>query len=180
MRMSVLDEVQTITLAITGATDTDDALRSFTLVLNSGIGRLDVDGSVQGDTLALRMRTPADTTEQQIKLEKPIYLPSAARTRLRVLGLAEGRTLTLDVFDPSSLNHHPLELQVVGRDPVEVDGHPVDAWKVRETFRGITTEVWLDEAGRTVREQGPMGLVAQREDAVAALGAAAGAPRPST
>jgi transglutaminase-like putative cysteine protease len=171
MRLSVLDEVQTITALIAATTGADYALRSFTVGINSGVGRLDVEGTVDAETLRLRMRTAADTTEQTIDLSQPIYLPSAARARLRSLGLAAGQAVTLNVFDPSSLNHHPLEVRVEGRETITVDGRPVEAWKVRETFRGLATEVWLDHEGRSLREQGPMGMVAQREDPIRAVNA---------
>ena len=68
------------------------------------------------------------------------------------------------------MQHQPLEMRVLGRVPLRTDGAgSVDAWKVRETFRGMETTVWLDDAGRTLREQGPMDMVVQREDATRAV-----------
>ena len=165
LRLSVLDQVQTVRVVIDAETASDFAVRSFTVALDSGLGVFDVRGAVEGHTLVLRMATGPDVTEQRIALTEPLYLPSSARAHLRGETLAAGRTLTLRVFDPSAMEHQPLEMHVLGRAPLTRDGAKVDAWQVRETFRGMETLVWLDDAGHTLREEGPMDMVVQREDA---------------
>ncbi len=169
LRLSVLDQVQTVRAVIDARTTRDFAVRSFTVALDSGLGVFDVRGAVEDRTLVLRMATGPDVTEQRIALTEPIYLPSSARALLRGDTLAPGRTLTLRVFDPSAMEHQPLEIHVLGRAPLTLDGVTVDAWQVRETFRGMETSVWLDDAGHTLREEGPMDMVVQREDATRAV-----------
>jgi len=171
LRLSVLNEVQTVRLAIDASTGPDFAVRSFAFTLDSGLGPLDVHGTVEGDTLRLQVGDGADASEQHIPLAEPLYLPASARAHLTGDALAPGRTLTLSVFDPTAMQHQPLEMRVLARAPLAVDGRAIDAWKVRESFHGTDTLVWLDVAGHTLREEGPMDMVLQREDAARAVGA---------
>jgi hypothetical protein len=166
-----MDQVQTVRALIDATTSPDFAVRTFTVSLDSGIGAYAVRGTVEGDTLALQMGAGADATQQRLPIGEPIYLPASARARLRAMALSPGQTLTLRVFDPSAMEHQPLEMHVLGRETLTVDGTTQPAWRLRETFRGTETSVWLDDAGRTLREEGPMGMVLQREDATRAVSA---------
>lgn len=169
MRLKVLDSEQTIRAIIDADTGPDFAVRRFRVDLNTDLGAFDVRGSVADDALTLAMRSGGETTEQRIPLSEPIYLPSAARAAAVARGLRDGATLTVRVFDPSALEHQPMTITVLGREPLTIDGVAQPAWKLRESFRGIESTVWLDEAGKTLREEGPMGLVTVRESAVQAV-----------
>jgi hypothetical protein len=163
MRLTVLDSEQNVRAVIGADTGLDWALRHFSVALTTDLGSFEVRGAVEGNTLVLAMTSGGETTEQRIALTEPVYLPSAARASLYAQGLKPGATTTLRVFDPSALEHQPMTIAVVGREPLTVGGTAVDTWKLRESFRGIESQVWLDDAGHTLREEGPMGLVTQRE-----------------
>jgi hypothetical protein len=175
LRLSVLNEVQTVRIAIDASTAPDFAVQSFAFTLDSGLGPLAVHGTVADAALHLRIGDGADASEQSIPLSEPLYLPTSARARLTGDALAPGRSVTLSVFDPSAMQHQPLEMHVLAREPLSLDGTTVDAWKVRERFRGTETLVWLDADGHTLREEGPMDMVVQREDANHAVAAGWGA-----
>jgi len=170
LRLSVMDQVQTVRAVIDATTTSDFAVRAFTVTLDSGLGAFAVRGTADDRTLVLQTGAGGDTSEQHLALGEPIYLPSSARARLRGAALEAGRSLTLQVFDPSAMEHQPLTMLVQGREALTVGGKTQQAWKVRETFRGMETSVWLDDDGRTLREEGPMGMVVQREDAAGAIG----------
>jgi len=169
LRMRVLDTEQTIRVLAQGTTGSDYALRAFVVSLASGVGTFEAEGVVENDAIELTMRSGGEQTRQRLRLDKPLYVPVGAREQFARSGLSVGRQLTFDVFDPSSMQNHPLQLSVVAREPIPDASGTKDAWRVRETFRGIETTVWFDEAGRVVREQGPMGLTTVRESAQQAL-----------
>jgi len=171
LRLSVLDRVQTVRATVDATTAADFALRDFTVSLDSDLGAFDVRGRVEHETLLLRIAAGGDHSEQRIALGEPIYLPTSARARLRAGALAAGHTITVRAFDPSAMEHQPLEMRVLGREPVAVGGVTVEAWKVHERFREMETTVWLDDQGRALREEGPMDMVVEREDAARAIGA---------
>jgi hypothetical protein len=169
LRLTMLEQVQTVRLSVDATTTSDFALRAFSVALDSGLGVFDVRGTVEPNALVLRTTAGGETSEQRIALTAPLYLPSSARAHLRGAQLVAGQSFTMRVFDPSSMEHQPLQLQIIGRAPITVAGQASEAWHVRETFRGMQTSVWLDDAGRTLREEGPLDMVAEREDAVRAF-----------
>ena len=75
----------------------------------------------------------------------------------------------MQAFDAAAMQHQPMTMRVVGRETLTEDGVAVPTWKVRESFRGMESDVWLDDNGQTVRERGPMGLEVRRESAADAV-----------
>jgi hypothetical protein len=164
LRLSVLDRIETVRAVTDATTSADFALQAFRVTVDSGPVTLEVHGMVEPQALVLTMTSGGGTSTERVPLSEPLYLPEAARAHLRTAGFAPGRTITARVFDPSAMEHHPLELHVVGRDPVAVGEHTVDAWKVIETFRGMQSTAWLDDRGQTLCEDGPLGMRMVRED----------------
>lgn len=169
LTLTVLDRPQTIRAVVAAEAGADYALRRFTVSLTSDLGTFAARGTVQGDELSLSVETGGEQIQQRLPLTEPLFLPAAARARLRGAALRDGATLTVQAFDASAMQHQPLTLRVVGRDSVTIDGATVPAWKVHESFRGMETDVWLDDDGRMLRERGPMGLEVLREPAADAV-----------
>lgn len=167
MRLGVLDSVQTVRTASTGTMGEDFGLKAFDVSLSSGVGDLRVRGQVENDAVSLRLRTGAQEQKERFDLKGPLYVPSSARKRLVALGLAPGRDLTVDVFDPSSMASEAMRLVVEEQKAAEDGSGPL--WRVHESFRGIESTVWLNNDGTVFREEGPMGLVARRESSEEAL-----------
>lgn len=165
LRLTVLETAQTVRTLVKAEVGADHSLRSFSVSLRSGVGDLRVDGTVGAGELRFTVRTGPEEREERIALEGPLYLPSTAREHLSSLGFEEGRRVSVDVFDPSAMTNHPIQLVVEGKEPLPAGGGNVEAWRVRESFRGITSTVWYDDGGRVLREEGPMGLVTVRETA---------------
>lgn len=166
LRLSVLDTEQVVRTELRGSVGPDLQLRSFTLTLRSGAGALEAEGRVEDRELDLKVSANGEESRQRFVLNDPIYVPSTAREHLVRSGLRLGRDLTVSVFDPSSMQNHPLHLSVVA---LEANGSAAPVWRVREQFRGIETTVWLSERGEVLREQGPMGFTAVRETRETAL-----------
>jgi hypothetical protein len=169
LKIAVLGSPQTVRTTSRGEMSNDLAVQKFSLSLDGGVATMHVSGEARGDQVTLQLASAGQTEAQHLNLKGPIYMPMTARSRLASAGLEQGRKVTLDVFDPSAMSGHPMELVVEGREPLSVDGKTRDAWLVHESFRGMTSKVWLDDEGRTLKEEGPMGLVARRENANVAL-----------
>jgi hypothetical protein len=163
LRLTVMDAEQTVRAHIDATTGRDYALQSFSLSLQSGLGALKATGTVDAGKVNLSLQTAGDETRQQLDIDGPIYLPATARALFASTGLKAGEARTLQVFDPSAMRHSPMEVRVQGRDKVVVGGRSVPAWRMRESFRGAESTVWMDDAGQVLREEGPMGLVTLAE-----------------
>lgn len=165
LRLTVLDREQTVRATVTADAGGDFAMRRFDVALVTDLGTFAARGRVGGGQLELDLETGGETSHQRIDLDAPLYLPSAARARLSATPLREGMELSVQAFDAAAMQHEAMTMRVVGRETLNVDGAAVSTWKVRESFRGMESDVWLDDAGRTVRERGPMGLEVRRESA---------------
>jgi len=171
MRLTMLGKEQAVRAVTTADTGPDWAVRTFAVTIDSDLGPLAVRGEVVGDMLRLHMTTAGETTDQTLSLPGPIYVPSAARERLRSLGLRKGLRIELPVFDPSAMQPTMTTLTVGDREMIRIGSRDVAVWRVTEAMRGIESVVWLDEGGRMLREQGPMGLEVRRESAADAVNA---------
>ncbi len=171
MRLTMLGEEQAVRAVTIAETDREWAVRTFAVTIDSDLGPLAVRGEVVADELRLHMTTAGETTDQTLSLPGPIYVPSAARERLRSLGLRNGLRIELPVFDPSAMQPTMTTLTVGDREMIRIGSRDVVAWRVTEAMRGIESVVWLDDGGRMLREQGPMGLEVRRESAAEAVNA---------
>lgn len=169
LRLTVLDTPQTVRASLHGQLDRTFALRAVDFELSSGVGTLHARGVVDGKQLRLTLRTGADVSEQAVPLEQPLYLPAPLRATLRSGEMQPGRQMEALVFDPTALRNDRMRITVVGREPVPHTLPPVEAWRVREEFRGMQTSAWIEESGTVLREEGPMGFVLVRQSAEQAV-----------
>jgi hypothetical protein len=170
LRLRVMDTNQTIHAHTIAETDADYGLQSFRVRLQSGVGNFAVEGVVEGGELLVTMNLGTQTDERRFPLDGPIFVPSALRASLFTGGMKVGARREAPIFDPAAMATELLVIRAVGREELPTRDGPIQAWRVVESFRGVETTVWLDAAGVTLREQGPMGLLAVRESAERATG----------
>ncbi len=152
----------------------------FDFDLNSDAGRFQASGSVEGDTL-LRVRVDAGGEPEEVTFRMN-GIPLSAGTlpiRLAMGGeLRVGRTIRYPVFDPTTISTRDVEVEVVERDTIMVpdsaildpgsgrwvgDGYrPITAWRLKESYGGISIDSWIDEDGRVIRSSSAMGLSLER------------------
>ncbi|MCK5651859.1 MAG: transglutaminase domain-containing protein [Gemmatimonadetes bacterium] len=157
-------------------------MQDFSFSLDSEMGRYEVVGSVEGDTL-LRVEMDAGGGRQSIThrlAEPPIF---AAVLPIRVAiggGLDVGDRLRLPVFDPSTLSTRTVEVRIedydtlfvpdsASLDPITGRWSPahydtIPAWKIAELYGGVQVESWIDEDGRIIEASSPLGFSMQRTE----------------
>ncbi|MGH7545914.1 MAG: transglutaminase-like domain-containing protein, partial [Gemmatimonadota bacterium] len=156
------------------------ALRGFRFLLDSELGRFEVEGVPEGDSvLEIRVRTAGDDQRMRVATEGPIVLPALLPLRLVLGGEPEiGRTYTFSIFDPSVLDSRPTEVRILGRERLIVPDSAiydstrarwvpasfdtVSTWHVSQTYGGVTVESWLDPDGLVVRATSPLGYAMER------------------
>ena len=155
-------------------------LRRFKATVQGDAGRFAATGQVSGDTL-LRAEIESGDSKQQFKLPltKPIILPALMPLRVALGGrLKVGRTYSLDIFDPMTLQDRAVDLTIAAEStlivpdsadqdtvtgrwfPVRWD--TVKVWKVEQRAGGLTLEAWIDDLGHIVRASTPLGFTMER------------------
>jgi transglutaminase-like putative cysteine protease len=157
-------------------------MQDFSFSLDSEMGRYEVVGSVEGDTL-LQVEMDAGGGRQSIThrlAEPPIF---AAVLPIRVAigeGMEVGDRLRLPVFDPSTLATRTVEVRIAdydtllvpdsaSLDPISGRWSPahydtIPAWLIAELYGGVQVESWVDEDGRIIRASSPMGFSMERTE----------------
>jgi transglutaminase-like putative cysteine protease len=154
-------------------------LRSFRFDLDSQIGRYLVQGSATPDSmLDLSITTGGRTQHSRVPLGRAV-LPGALPLRLAASGrMKVGQELSAELFDPSTLAGRSTRVRVIARDTIIVPDSvaqdsstgtwraakydTVPAWKVEESYGGVSVTSWLDEDGRIVRATSPLGFTLER------------------
>lgn len=154
-------------------------LRSFDAQLNSEASKFAARGTVEGDTV-LDMTIEAGATQhQRVRLAHPIVLPDLVNLRLAVGGdLKPGRTYTLQMFDPLLQQQRDVGLRVLAEstltyaDSARYDStaarwvparrDTVHAFRIAQTYAGISAESWIDGRGDILSSTSPMGFTMQR------------------
>ncbi len=157
-------------------------MSAFSFSLETSDGRFIAEGEVAGDSLLLvRTGTGSDLDELSFRVEEAPLFAAALPIRIAMGGeLHAGRVIRLPVFDPSTLSTRTVEVEVLEQGTMTLpDSARIDpatgrwiaasqsttaAWRVRESFAGITVESWIDEDGRTLRSSSPMGFSLERTD----------------
>lgn len=157
------------------------SVRDFDFSLDSEVGRFSVHGETEGDSvLVLRVGAGGDAQVSRLPISGPLVIPAALPFRLAASGrLTEGREFRAELFDPSVLATRELVVRVIERDtlivpdsaaldranvwqPAAYDTVPV--WRVEESIGDIATTSWIDEDGRMIRSESPLGFTIERTE----------------
>jgi len=152
-------------------------LVSFDAELNSEAAKYRASGRVEGDSiLTVQIDAGASRPQRQrIRLQRPLVLPELVSLRLAVGGeLRPGKTYALRTFDPMLMQEREVALQVLAEStmvfpdsarydstrrtwvPARLD--TARAWKVSQSYGGISLESWIDEQGNIVSATSPVGF----------------------
>jgi hypothetical protein len=155
-------------------------LLNFAFYLDSEVGRFEVTGRAVGDTLLdLEVGAGSEVERSRIRLGPETVLPAALPLRLAAAGLLNaGSSHQVRLFDPSTLAERDVELRVVVHDTLVVPDSAafdiargewvvgshdlIPAWQVEELYGSVRIVSWLDEDGRLVRAESPLGFTLER------------------
>jgi hypothetical protein len=172
MRINTMGMVQDLHLATRGRFNLDFSLADFDFEISSGRFAFAVKGSVTGDALSVQTRSAGSERTAEVRLKKKPYLLGGITAAMRATELASGDTYTFDVFDPTTLGQTTVNVEVLGREDIEINTIRNRATKVAMNFKGATQIAWIDTKGDVLKEKGILGIAlekATREEALHGL-----------
>lgn len=154
-------------------------LVDFDFTLDSEVGRFAVRGEAHGDTLLeLEIGAGGDRQRTTLPMNEGMVLPAALPLRLAAAGrLRVGERMQVRLFDPTTLAPRDVELRITAHDTLMVADtafwdpgqgkwvgvpDPLPAWQIEETFGGVSVTSWVDEDGRLIRAESPLGFSLER------------------
>ncbi len=179
--IAALGEIQRTELNTDVHLTRDLRLTGFTATLSTPRAAFRAQGSVSGDTV-LAVTLDDGTGRPQtarVPLQRPIVMSTLLPLQLAFGSeLAPGRSYSLRVFDPMTLQERDVAIRVeaestlVVPDSAQLDARShrwvvahddtLRAWRVSQEFGGIATESWIDRQGRIVSATSPLGFVMRR------------------
>ncbi len=103
------------------------------------------------DVFAVETRTGSRSQQHDLAWQRDSVLNEGMRRSIVAHGFAPGTSYVVDRFDSSSLSVTHLEMQVVGRESVELPGGVQSLVHIRQTKRtqrsSLVTDLWVNDQG---------------------------------
>lgn len=163
LQMSLLGAQNVVAIRTTARVDRDFALRSFDFSLDPGTGGTRIHGELNGLRLHIVMSTAAGSHTEDRDLATPPVLALNLARRLADAGLVAGAHYEWTIFDPATLSHTPIALDVGARELVAAGGPRVPAFRVETLYAGMKTTSWITDTGEVILEKSPLGFETIRE-----------------
>lgn len=172
--LGVKQEAQTY---LTAEVSPEFYLKKVYFDFRSSAQNIKVDGEVKDLVLNISIRSPAEAKpeERSIKLKEPICILDTMAIRAAKMGLKVGEKFRLPTFDPTTQTADYVNIEVVGREEIECMGKRVSAYVLKTNFMGVEVKSWIDDEGRSLRDESPLGFVTDlvtKADALKVEGAA--------
>jgi hypothetical protein len=168
MMLPLMGTVQQVSTNLNYELDKTYNLSGFEFRM-AGAAQLTVRGRVQDRKLLLEITSQGQTQQSTVDLAGPVGMPDALEPLLVGKSLEKGREYSYSIFDPASMSVVPMTIKVTGTETLEVNGENLPATKLAVSFSGSQSFSWVDSLGRSLREEGPLGLVMVLEDKRRAL-----------
>jgi hypothetical protein len=158
MRVNTMGIVQDIKFKTAGRLNPDYTLASLAFDISSGPFKFSVEGTTHGDQLRIKTRSIGSEREASIKLKQKPYLVSGILDAVHASGLKPGDKFSYAIFDPATMGQLPVQVDILGRETIQIMDKTLEATKVSLNFRGMQQLAWLDEQGDVLREEGMLGI----------------------
>lgn len=140
-------------------------LRSFHLMMNSGVVRFRLSGRVEGDVLVL---DSGGQSSKKIRLAQVPMVSSSMSTFFRSRKVKVGDVFRFPLFDPATLLQKEIEIKVTAKQPLTLHRMSYDAFRLETDLWGKPLTFWVDENGETLKEEGFMGFTTVKSNAARA------------
>jgi hypothetical protein len=140
-------------------------LKSFQLMMNSGVVRFRLSGKVEGEALVLNS---GGRSAKRIPLVQTPMVGSSMTYFFRSRKLKTGDVFSLPFFDPSTLMQKELRIKVTGQETLTLHRMTYEVFRLQTEVLGKTLTFWVDETGETLKEEGFMGFTTVKSSAARA------------
>ncbi|MBU1356312.1 MAG: transglutaminase-like domain-containing protein [Candidatus Edwardsbacteria bacterium] len=157
LRINMMDTPQQIKTVTSYQLDRNFYLQDFDFVME-GAAEINVHGRVNGQQLDIDVTTGGQKQRQTIKLDGPVYLPDAIEPMIANKSIKKGSKYNFSTFDPTSLSLQPAVIEVMEQESLKIADRSHWATKLSLEMAGTTSTIWVDSAGNTLKENGPLGI----------------------
>ncbi|MDY6850916.1 MAG: transglutaminase-like domain-containing protein [Thermodesulfobacteriota bacterium] len=158
LRLNLMGQVRELRTLTSARLNKSLGLKSFNFFMSSGPVRYQLTGRLVGLVLELTSQTAGHKSKSRLNLEKAPRLATGLMAYLTREGLEKGQRFQVPIFDPSTLSSRQVQVAVEDREKLVIDGQTMDTYRIRMNYFGNQSYTWVDTEGRTVKEEGLLGL----------------------
>lgn len=149
LRLKVQGTQKTVRTESKILTDMEYQLINVNFVFSSDTIKFEILGDMAGNDLNLLIKTAAGETRQSLHMERAPVMPETLMIKAAAEGFVIGKKFSIPVFDPTTFSYADTDLEVVAKQEKEGGNF----WHLRTSFKGITAETWVDDAGSVYQER---------------------------
>ncbi|MDH7498964.1 MAG: transglutaminase domain-containing protein [candidate division NC10 bacterium] len=173
MELMVMGQPQSVQISTHCLLDPSLLMKSFRFHLSAGEVEFLAEGETRGKgrELVVRLSGIGEKGKREMVIpvrEVPLLSPNL-RFLLKNRTLKEGQRFTFPFFDPATLQVEELRMEVEGRERLRTGKEQVEAFKVRQSFKGLTISTWVSQEGEVLREESPLGFTLVKEEKETAI-----------
>jgi len=168
--MAMMGVAQRTRAQVNTVTDHAFNLQVFSLRINTGAVSFIAYGDLDADNvMSLSVVSGGKTEEKKLQLSRAPVITNALKYSIMKDGLRPGSVYERVIFDPMTMSNRTASIEVLDRETLSMAGQEYECYRMLVTYMGVTMTVWVDQQGRTVKEESPTGMVLVREDKEQAL-----------
>ena len=157
MQLNLMGRAQDLDADMTVNLDAWQQLHSFAFRLSTGQAVTTVLGQrQQGTRFGIHIGSASGSQRLQVDIPDDAILSSAAE-ELAVRGLRPGQSTSLLTFDPATLSVIPVRVEALRQETLHILGTNLSTTVLSSPLAGLSTRMWVDAQGHTVRADTGMG-----------------------
>jgi hypothetical protein len=145
----------------------DQAMFSFQVTTRGH--QLEVIGGVQDGELSGTLQTAGESIPFSYPVGDSLLFSAGLGSAATLPALEPGEEVFVDLFDPVSLAPGRTRLRCVGEETVGIGGRQIETRILTLKSPGLEAKAWIDQQGRVLRLESPLGIVLRQVSRAEAL-----------
>jgi hypothetical protein len=163
LKLKVINSVQPVNMDLTAELDRGMRLKTFQFTFSSPFYSTKAEGKTEGNIVYFTLDTGQTIIKDSVELPDKPLLPLNQRSYLLTKLSNAGDKLRIPFFDPFSLTQRASIVTYKGRHKELISGRVHNLHEFIESYSGMNIRFWLDDEGKIIKEESPVGFVFEAE-----------------
>ncbi len=159
LRLNVLNQTQQIDMHLSAKIDEGQRLKDFTFFFQSPFYSMRTSGTVEGRTVSFVTKMGANAKKETINLPEAPFISTNYRPYLLDPMPQPGQKIKVPSFDPLTLSGQEAIIQYAGKEKLLIKKRIFRLHHFESHFMGVRINFWLDDDGKVIKEESPVGFV---------------------
>jgi hypothetical protein len=160
----VLGTTQRVWLKMRSKIGPDYKLKNFYLSFFTGMQRTEISGLKIGENkFELTVKESGNERKSIISIPEGAVLGGFFGPPKELHNPHPGMEMKFFTFNPLTLQPEEVKLVVLSPERIDIWGQKYKAYPVITEFSGLESRAWIDEQGRLLKEETPLGITLLRE-----------------